>query len=188
MTEGPLFGRMMLYTIPIIITGVLQLLFNAADLVIVGQFGSSKSDAVAAVGCTASITALFTSFFIGCSAGGGVAVAHSIGANNKSETHKSVHTIIPFSVICGSVISVIGVFFAEPLLKLMDTPENILGLSTVYMQIIFAGMNLFLVLEKKNKLTNQYIIVIVVGAFEMSKSIIFPVFMGKTAPFCVFKT
>ena len=140
MTEGPIFGRMMLYTIPIVLTGILQLLFNAADLVIVGQFGSSKSDAVAAVGCTSSITSLFTSFFIGCSAGSGVTVAHAIGAKNKTEIHKSVHTIIPFSVIGGAIISVIGVVFAQPLLKAMDTPDDILGLSTIYMQIIFAGM------------------------------------------------
>ena len=72
MTEGPLFGRMMLYTIPIILTGILQLFFNAADLAIVGRFGESESDAVAAVGCTAAISGLITNFFIGCSAGSGV--------------------------------------------------------------------------------------------------------------------
>ncbi len=140
MTEGPLFGRMMLYTIPIILTGILQLFFNAADLVIVGQFGDSGSNAVAAVGCTASISGLFTNFFIGCSAGSGVTVAHAIGAHNDKDVHKAVHTIIPFAAIGGAMISVIGVVFAEPMLKLMSTPEDILGLSTTYMQIIFAGM------------------------------------------------
>ncbi len=140
MTEGPLFGKMMLYTIPIILTGILQLFFNAADLVIVGQFGQSGSNAVAAVGCTASISGLIVNFFIGCSAGSGVTVAHALGAGHTLGVHKAVHTIIPLAAVGGAIISVIGVLFAEPLLVMMSTPDNILGLSTVYMQIIFAGM------------------------------------------------
>lgn len=140
MTEGPLFGKMLLYTIPIILTGILQLFFNAADLVIVGQFGQSGSNAVAAVGCTASISGLITNFFIGCSAGSGVTVAHAIGAGHDSGVHKAVHTIIPLAAVGGAIISVAGILLAEPLLRLMSTPENIIGLSTVYMQITFAGM------------------------------------------------
>lgn len=140
MTEGPLFGKMMLYTVPIILTGILQLFFNAADLVIVGQFGESGSNAVAAVGCTASISGLITNFFIGCSAGSGVTVAHAIGAGHNAGVHKAVHTIIPLAAVGGAIISVIGIVLAEPLLRLMSTPDNIIGLSTVYMQIIFAGM------------------------------------------------
>ncbi len=140
MTEGPLFGRMMLYTMPIILTGILQLFFNAADLVVVGQFGQSGSNAVAAVGCTASISGLMTNFFVGCSAGGGVAVAHAIGAHNEKEVHKAVHTIIPFAAIGGAMISVVGIIFAKPFLSMMSTPDNIIDLSATYMQITFAGM------------------------------------------------
>lgn len=140
MTTGPLFGPMIAYTIPIILTGILQLFFNAADLVIVGQFGSSGSNAVAAVGCTASISGLMTNFFVGCSAGGGVAVAHAIGAHHDRDVHRAVHTIIPLAAVGGAVISVIGIVFAEPLLKMMSTPDNIIGLSSAYMKIIFAGM------------------------------------------------
>ena len=140
MTEGPLFGKMLSYTIPLVLTGVLQIFFNAADLVIVGQFGASKSNAVAAVGCTAAITALMTNFFFGCSAGSGITVAHAIGANQKDAIHRAVHTIIPFAAIGGAILSVLGICLSGPLLELMDTPDNILGLSTVYMSIIFAGM------------------------------------------------
>ncbi|MBE6781870.1 MAG: MATE family efflux transporter [Ruminococcaceae bacterium] len=139
MVEGPLFSGMMFYTIPIIISGILQLLFNAADLVIVGQFGQSGSNAVAAVGCTGAISALIINFFIGFSAGSGVTVAHAIGAKDSDYVHKAVHTIIPLAIIGGTVISVIGVFLAEPLLILMDTPAEILPLAITYMQIIFAG-------------------------------------------------
>ena len=139
MVEGPLFSGMMFYTIPIIISGILQLLFNAADLVIVGQFGQSGSNAVAAVGCTGAISALIINFFIGFSAGSGVTVAHAIGAKDSDYVHKAVHTIIPLAIIGGTVISVVGVFLAEPLLILMDTPAEILPLAITYMQIIFAG-------------------------------------------------
>ena len=140
MTEGPLLGKMISNTIPLILTGVLQLFFNAADLVIVGQFGDSKSNAVAAVGCTSAITALMTNFFIGCSAGSGITVAHALGANQKEAVHKAVHTIIPFAAIGGAILSVLGIALSEPLLVLMETPDNIRGLSTTYMSIIFAGM------------------------------------------------
>lgn len=140
MISGPLFRPMITYTIPIILTGILQLFFNAADLVIVGQFGTSGSNAIAAVGCTAAISGLMTNFFIGCSAGSGVAVAHAIGAGRDKDVHKAVHTIIPLAAVGGALISVIGIVFAEPLLKMMSTPNNIIGLSSTYMKIIFAGM------------------------------------------------
>ena len=140
MISGPRFGPMITYTIPIILTGILQLFFNAADLVIVGQFGTSGSNAIAAVGCTAAISGLMTNFFIGCSAGSGVAVAHAIGAGHDKDVHKAVHTIIPLAAVGGALISVIGIVFAEPLLKMMSTPDNIIGLSSTYMKIIFAGM------------------------------------------------
>ena len=140
MISGPLFRPMITYTIPIILTGILQLFFNAADLVIVGQFGTSGSNAIAAVGCTAAISGLMTNFFVGCSAGSGVAVAHAIGAGHDKDVHKAVHTIIPLATVGGALISVIGIVFAEPLLKMMSTPDNIIGLSSTYMKIIFAGM------------------------------------------------
>ena len=140
MTEGRLFGPMISYTIPIILTGLLQLFFSAADLVIVGQFGKSGSNAVAAVGCTGSLTNLITNFFIGCSAGSGVTVAHSLGAKNREAVHNAVHTIVPLSAVGGAVISAVGIILAEPMLLLMSTPDNIIELSTIYMQIIFAGM------------------------------------------------
>lgn len=140
MTSGPLTAKMLIYTVPIILTGILQLFFTAADLVIVGQFGESGSNAIAAVGCTGAVSNLFINFFIGCSAGSGVAVAHAIGAQNRSETQKTVHTIVPFSVIGGFIVSVVGVALAKPMLVLMATPTDILDLSVVYMRIVFCGM------------------------------------------------
>lgn len=140
MTSGPLTIKMLAYTLPIILTGILQLFFTAADLVIVGQFGDSGSNAIAAVGCTTSVSNLFVNFFIGCSAGSGIAVAHAIGAKKSDEVHKTVHTAVPFSIVGGLIISVAGVVFAKPLLTLMSTPEEIFELSLLYMRIIFCGM------------------------------------------------
>ncbi len=138
MCEGPMLGNIILYTIPIILTSVLQLLFNAADLVVVGRFCGSIS--VAAVGATSSLTNLIVSLFIGLSVGSGVAVAHGIGANDFEKTHKAVHTAIPLALIGGVVLTVVGIIFSKPLLKLMDTPDEVLDLAALYMKIFFGGM------------------------------------------------
>jgi len=137
-TEGPLFGNIVIYTIPIILTGILQLLFNAADLVIVGRFCGSVS--VAAVGATSSLTSLFVNTFIGLSVGAGVAVARASGAYDDESVRRTVHTSIPAAVICGIVLTIIGVVFSESILHMMGTPDNVLKLSAVYMKIYFCGM------------------------------------------------
>ena len=107
--ETPLLKRIILYTIPIILTGFLQLLFNAADLVVVGHYRGSIS--VGAVGATGSIINLVVNLFMGLSVGAGVRVAHGIGAQNDKEIHRTVHTSIPTAVIRGIILTVIGVVF-----------------------------------------------------------------------------
>ena len=138
MLEGPLFRNIILYTIPVMLTGVLQLLFNAADLVIVGRFCGSVS--VAAVGATGAITNLIVNLFIGLSVGAGVTVAHGLGGEDDEVVHRTVHTAVPTAVIAGLILAVIGICAAKPVLRWMDTPDNVLPLSAVYMQIYFAGM------------------------------------------------
>ncbi|MBR6580764.1 MAG: MATE family efflux transporter [Ruminococcus sp.] len=138
MTQGPMLKQIVLYTIPIILTGILQLLFNAADLVVVGQYCGSIS--VGAVGATGPVINLITNLFIGFSVGAGVSVAHAIGAGKDDEVQRIVRTSIPLAFICGIILTVVGVSGAEFILKLMDTPENALKLSTVYMKIYFCGI------------------------------------------------
>lgn len=138
MLNGSLFRNVISYTIPIILTGLLQLLFNAADLIIVGQFCGSLS--VAAVGATGSITNLIVNLFIGISVGAGVVVAQSIGAGDDKKTHRTIHTAIPTALVGGVVLTIIGIGFSETFLRWMDTPENILPLSALYMKIYFAGI------------------------------------------------
>ena len=138
MLQAPLISGILFYTLPIILTSVLQLLFNAADLVIVGRFCGSIS--VAAVGATGAITNLIVNLFMGLSIGAGVTVAHAIGSREEEATHRTVHTALPVALVSGIVISVIGVFLAPTFLTLMGTPENVLPLSSVYMRIYFSGM------------------------------------------------
>ena len=138
MIDGPLFSGIVMYTIPIILTSVLQLLFNAADLVIVGRFCGSVS--VAAVGATGAITNLIVNLFIGLSVGTGVTVAHALGSREDEAVHRAVHTAMPTALIGGLLLTIVGVLLSEPLLRLMETPETVLPLSTIYMQIYFGGM------------------------------------------------
>lgn len=139
MREGPILKSVIVYTVPIILTGLLQLLFNAADLIVVGWF--SGSDSVAAVGATGALTNLIINLFIGLSVGAGVVVAQGLGAGNGKQTSEAVHTAVPVAVISGIFLTVIGVLFSRNFLEFMGTPDGkLLRLASVYMQIYFAGM------------------------------------------------
>ena len=138
MLQGPLLKNIILYTVPIILTSWLQLLFNAADLVVVGQFDGSNC--LAAVGATGAITNLIVNLFIGLSVGAGVGVAHGLGSGDDEAVHRTVHTAIPAAAISGLFLTAVGVLLSETFLTWMGTPENILPLSTVYMQVYFGGM------------------------------------------------
>ena len=120
MLSGPLWSSLITYTIPIMLTSILQLLFNAADLVIVGRFRGSIN--VAAVSATGSITNLIVNLFIGLSIGAGVTVAHALGGNHGKEVHRIVHTALPTAIIGGIILSVVGVLFSEAFLTMMKTP------------------------------------------------------------------
>lgn len=143
MLEGPLVPSIVRYTIPIILTSLLQLLFNAADLVVVGRFCGSVS--VAAVGSTGAITNLLVNFFIGLSVGAGVGVAHGLGSREDTAVSNTVHTALPTAIFSGLFLTVIGVAFSKTFLRMMGTPDNVLPLSAVYMQIYFGGITFSMV-------------------------------------------
>ena len=138
MLQGPLFSGIISYAVPIILTSVLQLLFNTMDIVVVGRFCGSIS--VAAVSNTAELINLITTLFIGLSVGTGVSVAHALGGHQEQTVHKIVHTALPLAVISGFILTAVGVMYADSFLKLMNTPENVLPLSGIYMKIYFAGI------------------------------------------------
>lgn len=138
MTEGPFFRKMVMFAIPLVISGLLQSFYNAADLIVVGQFRGDV--AVAAVGSTGAITNLILGLFMGLSVGAGVCVAHHVGAKEDGEVKKVVHTSLLLATVMGIVMAAVGFLLSETLLRLMDTPEAVLPYSTLYMKIIFLGV------------------------------------------------
>lgn len=137
MVEGPLFKKIIVYTVPIIFSGVLQLLFNATDLIVVGHFCGEL--ALGAVGATGSLINLMINVFIGLSVGSGIVVARALGAGRNEDVQKAVHTTIPLALISGLTLTAIGVPLSGVFLRLMGTPDTVIGLSTTYMQIYFSG-------------------------------------------------
>lgn len=135
--EGPFLRKIIVYTVPVVLTGILQLLFNAADLMILGQF--TGEDNVGAVGATGSLINMLVSLFTGLAMGAGVCVARNIGAKQDDQVHKIVHTAMPAAFIGGGILTVAGIFLARWFLELMATPVNLLPAATLYMQIYFAG-------------------------------------------------
>lgn len=140
MCNGPIFKQMVRFVIPILLTNVLQQLINAADVILAGRLGTSGSDAVAAVGSTTAITSLLINFFIGCSTGSAVTVAHALGSKNERQIKETVHTAMLLSVVLGALLSITGFLFSEKILVLMGTPQNIVGKGTSYLQAYFLGM------------------------------------------------
>ncbi len=138
MLNGPLFGKIVIFTVPIILSSLIQLLFNAADIIVIGQYDGK--DAVAAVGSTGSLVNLCVNLFIGLSTGVGVTVAQNIGSKDKENLRKTVHTAMALSVCAGIFLAILGPFIAKPLLELMKSPEDLIDLSARYLRIYFLAM------------------------------------------------
>ncbi|HBL40306.1 MAG TPA: MATE family efflux transporter [Ruminococcaceae bacterium] len=138
MTNGPLLGKVLLFSLPLMLSGILQLLYNAADIVVVGRYCGNTS--LAAVGSTGALVALIINVFVGLSIGAGVTVANRIGANDRKGVHDAVHTAVAVSLISGVVCGLIGVTLSRTFLVMMGTPSNVLDLSSLYLKIYFAGM------------------------------------------------
>ncbi len=137
MTTGPFFKKILVFSVPLMLTGVLQLIYNAADVMVVGRFAGSTS--LAAVGSTSSLVNLIINLFIGLSTGAGVVTARHIGAGEGEKTHRSVHTAMAIGVASGFAVGVFGYCFAGKFLALMGTPDDVLPLATLYLQIYFLG-------------------------------------------------
>ena len=137
MTEGPLLGGLIRFSLPIFATSTLQILFNVADLAVVGKFAGNSD--VAAVGATGALIGLLVNFFVGISVGANVVTARMIGAKNSDGVHRSVHTSMLISVIFGVIVGITGFFCAEPVLEIMNTPVTVLPLATLYMKIYLIG-------------------------------------------------
>ncbi|MDD6122145.1 MAG: MATE family efflux transporter [Solobacterium sp.] len=137
MTEGRLLPKILLFSLPLMASSVLQLLFNAADVVVVGKFAGSE--ALAAVSSTTSLINLITQLFIGLSIGVNVVVAKHIGERNFDKTYRSVSTSIIISLVGGVIVTVVGFLFCKTMLQLMGSPDDVIDLSALYLKIYFLG-------------------------------------------------
>ena len=145
MTEGPLTTKIIKFTIPVMLSGILQLMFNTADVIVVGRF--TGKTALAAVGSTGSLINLLVSLFIGLSIGTNVLVARYQGAKDDKSVSETVHTSIALGIVGGLILLIVGVVATRPLLEMMATPDDVIDQSTLYMRILFFGMPLNLILN-----------------------------------------
>lgn len=138
MIEGPILPRILLFSLPLILSGVLQLLYNAADTVVVGRFAGAQ--ALAAVGSTGSLINLLVNLFIGLSAGSSVVIAQNYGAGDKTAVQRSVHTAITLALISGVLVMGVGIPLSRPLLEMMGSPDDVIDLAALYIRLYFVGM------------------------------------------------
>ena len=139
MTRGPVFKELIIFSVPMILSGVLQLLFNAADVIVVGRFAGDNS--LAAVGSTSSFINLMLNLFIGLSIGSSVVSANYFGAGKIRELQNTVHTSMLLSVYSGIGLTILGIVFARPILLMMQAPREVLVLAVLYLRIYFAGIS-----------------------------------------------
>ena len=142
MVNGSIMDKLISFALPLMISGILQLAFNAVDIIVVGQFSGSKS--LAAVGSTTALINVFVNLFMGISLGANVLAARFYAAGKEKEMSKTVHSAIMIALISGIVMGIVGVIFARGALEIMGTPDDVIGLSTIYMRIYFCGMPFFM--------------------------------------------
>ena len=135
MIHGPILPRLLQFAVPLMCSSVLQLLFNAADIVVVGRWAGDNS--LAAVGSNSALIGLLTNLFIGLAVGSNTLAAKFYGAGDAKELHRTVHTSMLLSVISGLLLTVVGVFGARTILIWMQTPDNVLDLAALYLRITF---------------------------------------------------
>ena len=177
--------RILLFALPLAATGPVQQLFNATDGMILGHFAGSH--ALAAVGSTAPIINITINLFIGLSIGANVVIANYIGQGRSDRVSDAVHTTILLSLIAGVVIALVGIIICRPVLVAMDSPENVIGLSTTYLRIFYAGMPFMMIyiyssaiLRSKGDTKRPLIILLCSGVVKVALSLLFVVVLGMS--------
>lgn len=138
MCNGPILKKMLLFALPLMCSSILQLLFNAVDVIVVGQYVGDN--ALAAVGSNTALIQLFINFFVGLSIGVNVLVSNYYGAKQERHISETVHTAMAVSIVSGVLLAIIGIIFSPAILRLMQTPEEVLHLASVYLRVYFMGM------------------------------------------------
>ena len=142
MCNGSIMDKLISFALPLMLSGMLQLMFNAVDIVVVGRFSGSQS--LAAVGATTALIYLFTNLFIGISLGANVLAARYYAAGKHEEMSETVHTAMMFALISGIIMIFVGLFFSRLALEIMGTPSDVIDQATLYMRIYFLGMPFFM--------------------------------------------
>ncbi len=140
MLNGPLAGKILMFAIPLALSSILQQLFNAVDVAVVGHFASDPAIATAAVGCNGPVINMIINLFVGISVGANVVVSNCIGSGNEEKARSAAHSSMLLAAICGILILFIGLAVSEPVLTLMDTPEDVLPYAVQYLRIYSIGM------------------------------------------------
>ena len=185
MCEGKILGKLIIYALPLVCTNVLQLLFNAADVAVLGIF--VNDDAVAAVGATGALINLIIGLFVGLSVGANVLVAKFAGEKNMDAAHKTVGTSVIVSLITGVVLAFIGFFFAKTFLEWMKCDPDVLDMATKYIQIYFIGMPVMMlynfcasILRAVGDTVRPLIFLIIGGVVNVILNIFFVAVLDKT--------
>ncbi len=178
MLNGPLAGKIILFALPLAASSVLQQLFNAADLAVVGRFSSSK--AMAAVGSNSSVISLMVSLFLGLSVGANVLIASMIGEGRQNKINEAIHTVIAVAIAAGLLLLMIGMVLAKPILQMMGAPEEVMNLAVLYLRIYFVGMPFMMiynfgsaVLRSKGDSRRPLYFLIVAGILNVILNLIF---------------
>lgn len=145
MLHGSLWNKILMFAIPVAATAVLEQLFNASDIAVVGNFtGGAKTVAVAAVSANSAVIALIVNLFVGIALGANVVIANAIGNNDSETVKKSVHTSVLISLICGAAVTIIGELAADALLRSLNVPDDVLPSALLYLRIYLLGMPVIL--------------------------------------------
>jgi putative MATE family efflux protein len=181
MLNGNLYKSIIVYALPLMLSGFLQLLFNAADLVVVGKFCGSHM--LGAVGACGPLNTLVINFFMGFSIGVSVVVSTGLGEDNWKKVNRAVHTCLPLGLVCGLFVAVFGFIFARPMLAAMDTPDEIIDYAVTYLRITFIGVpgsliyNYSSAILKANGDTRRPLIYLTIsGVLNVILNVIFVVF------------
>ena len=187
LAEGPILSRMIFYTLPLLFSGTLQLLYNAADLVIVGNKGDTGEIYIAAIGATGSLTNLIIGLFMGLSVGSCVVLSQYLGAGDDKNASEVVHTSMLSSLIIGVVLAIVGMVFADDFLLMMQTDPEVIDLSALYMRIYFAGLPASMIynfgaaiLRAKGDTKYPLIVLIISGAANVLLNLVMVYAFGRT--------
>lgn len=138
MLEGPLLRNIIIFSIPLILSGVLQQSFNSVDIAVVGRYCSSQS--LAAVGSNGVVISLIVNLFLGISIGANVVIAHYLGERDNASAHRAVNTVMTVAVVCGLILTAVGVLVSRPILEAIGTPADVIEPATVYLRLYFLGI------------------------------------------------